>query len=233
MVFTLIELLVVIAIIAILAGMLLPALQSAKETAKSLSCINNLRQCGQLMQMYAGDYNGFVHIYKGFQDGTSEISWSECLYDYTGNNKKIYICPSNELGQEVFSHFYTYGILMGTTMVFTAEQNDELPEINTTGAAEGPYFRFLNGVKQPAKYVYVVDSIWGVASLYYNPLRQAFCATPEANSGGLGLCVGRHKTVSNAVFYDGHAIGAVARGSEFKESGYRSGLTTTGTPFAF
>ena len=58
--FTLIELLVVIAIISILAAMLLPTLKNAQESAKRITCVNNLKQCVYGFLTYADDFNGFL-----------------------------------------------------------------------------------------------------------------------------------------------------------------------------
>jgi prepilin-type N-terminal cleavage/methylation domain-containing protein len=58
--FTLIEMLVVIAIIGILAALLMPALQKARERALAMSCVNNKKQCALLMTMYANSFNGIM-----------------------------------------------------------------------------------------------------------------------------------------------------------------------------
>jgi len=116
--FTLVELLVVISIIALLIAMLLPALSRARESAKRVNCMSNLRQCGVALYLWAQDHRGHLlpnrttagswpynlsnsreSFYPTVSPVTNNPGWNDktfplLLERYSGNNSRIWACPN-------------------------------------------------------------------------------------------------------------------------------------------
>jgi len=212
--FTLIELLVVISIIAILAAILLPALNQAKEKAKTLSCLANLKQMMSVFQIYADDNNGMIPKYY-----THDFPWIYVLGGYKTNWDKLPAwrnassCPTvpyKQLANKVpyrGRYAHTFGILLeasGNYMKF--DTGKPLYNNNAWGYGNREVFYTLPASKRPV----LCDTINGAYLTTYGVFSQtSTCYTNGTNTDAHMHT--RHQQKANMGFWDGHATAKTAQ----------------------
>lgn len=213
--FTLIELLVVVAIIAVLVAVLLPALNQARATAKTVTCMSNLKQIGTAMLMYADEHHGWTP--RIFEDalptgyGPEDFYWYERLgsqgvfsedsADPNDPAQSVLVCPS-QAPWRFAERQRTYGMLrhMSST-AYNAWHLSREPIVDSQGYVD---------VEALTNFVLVGDSVYDVdrQQMYY-----------LYKNGGEGRQIhARHNGRANVLFGDGRV--AAPNAAELAELGW-------------
>jgi len=187
--FTLIELLVVIAIIGVLIALAAPALMRSRDTALSIYCLNNMRQVGTAVMLYADDHNDYFPRSQHSAFAHRELTWARAVAPYLGSSsaswgellKNIYHCPKDQRPSVV-----SYGL----NVYFELGPDDDYPGYPAT-------WRRRIDVTNPSSTILIAENNSEADHIMPN-----FWSSPD---DAVDVASDRHSGSANYVFADGHA----------------------------
>ncbi len=191
--FSLIELLVVIAIIAVLAAMLFPVFARAREKARQVACLNNMRQLGLAFGMYNEDYHRLPWddlTVGGAPEGSAPTwTWRLMIYPYVKNHQ-IFVCPTAPELSTFDGTWPDYDQTAGYAINHVHWDND----LGTD--AEPPPGHTMDEVRFPSQVILITDFTGEYAISHFGTQEHGFVRTDDAAT--------RHNDGCNYMFLDGH-----------------------------